>query len=653
MNSNEAKEEIRSRSLEYLTPDSTGKGYICPVCGSGSGKHGTGITTRDGGKHFTCWAGCYTNADIIDIIGMERAGIPADDQTKFPEKLRAAAEVFGIRIDGDTKLTPSQKNTTKQSEREPVAPAPEADYSAFFTEAEKHITETDYPQQRGLSAATLQHFHIGYCPGWTHPKAPNAPRTPRLIIPTSRSSYLARDTRSEIPEEQKQYSKSKAGAAHIFNLDALQTADKPIFIVEGEIDAMSIYEIGGEAVALGSVNMYKKLIEAATAQKPAHPLIISLDNDEAGEQTAAKLLDGLKAAGIPCYKFNVSGTHKDANEALKEDVLQLVQSVGEIYNHSDDLEGYERELRGKEYRAKNSAASHLQDFINGIAASVSTPATTTGIKALDRALDGGLYAGLYTMGAISSLGKTTLALQIADHIAKSGKDVLIISLEMARSELMAKSISRLTITDVLDNGGDTGDAKTTRGILDGTRYSHYSKTERELINRSISTYAKFAEHIYILEGMGNISTREIRDFVQIHKAATGNVPIIFVDYLQILAPVDLRMSDKQNVDNNVVELKRISRDYNTTVFVISALNRDNYYGEIHISAFKESGSIEYGSDVLIGLQYRGAKSKADIETAMKENPRKVQIKILKQRNGDYGGLVDVDFYPRFNFFTEA
>ena len=60
-----------------------------------------------------------------------------------------------------------------------------------------------------------------------------------------------------------------------------------------------------------------------------------------------------------------------------------------------------------------------------------------GVCALDRALDGGLYEGLYIVGAISSLGKTTLVTQIGDQIASGGQDVLVFSLEMARAELMA------------------------------------------------------------------------------------------------------------------------------------------------------------------------------------------------------------------------
>ncbi len=92
----------------------------------------------------------------------------------------------------------------------------------------------------------------------------------------------------------------------------------------------------------------------------------------------------------------------------------------------------------------DTATSHyLQEFIDGIANSVDTPFLPTGFPKLDNVLDGGLYEGLYIIGAISSLGKTTIITQIADQVASQGHDVLIFSLEMARSELMAKSISRL------------------------------------------------------------------------------------------------------------------------------------------------------------------------------------------------------------------
>ena len=63
---------------------------------------------------------------------------------------------------------------------------------------------------------------------------------------------------------------------------------------------------------------------------------------------------------------------------------------------------------------------------------------STGIAGLDKALDGGLHAGLTVLGAVSSMGKTSLMLQMADTLAAAGRNVLFITIEMSRMELIAK-----------------------------------------------------------------------------------------------------------------------------------------------------------------------------------------------------------------------
>ena len=83
-----------------------------------------------------------------------------------------------------------------------------------------------------------------------------------MIIPTSRTSYLARDTRktTEIPENQRKYVKSKVGSVHIFNEKALNGISSVFYIVEGELDALSIIDVGGNAVGLGSVSNINSLL---------------------------------------------------------------------------------------------------------------------------------------------------------------------------------------------------------------------------------------------------------------------------------------------------------------------------------------------------------------------------------------------------------
>ena len=244
-------------------------------------------------------------------------------------------------------------------------------------------------------------------------------------------------------------------------------------------------------------------------------------------------------------------------------------------------------------------------------------------------------------------------MQVMDQIAQQGHDVLIFSLEMARNQLISKSISRHTVINAMNNGIKTNNAKSSRGITDGSRYSNYNKTEIELINQSVLSYSEYAKHIYISEGIGNIGVDEIRQTIGKHVRYTGNNPIVLVDYLQILAPNDVRASDKQNTDKAITELKRISRDFKIPLIVISSFNRQNYSESVRMEAFKESGIIEYSSDVLIGLQLRGAGQKGFDEINEKnKDPRQVELVILKNRDAKTGEKVAFDYYPVFNYFME-
>lgn len=661
------KGELR-RYVESITKKSKGANmYVCPLCHSGEGHNGTGAFSIKDGTSWKCFS-CNEGGDIFDLIGKYEGIADHADQ------LKRAGELFGVTIDSHRRSTaredfsPEYQNQpkTEQNTQADIHTSAytqaeaETDYRDFFLQAHSHIKETDYPQRRGLSQETIDRFKLGYVAEWRHPKAPaKAPATPRLIIPISRYSYLARDIRAEIPEEQEGYKKSKVKGrdkvSWTFNAKALQEATKPIFVVEGELDALSIIDVGGEAVALGSINYTRAFLELVKVKRPAQPLILALDNEtepakkEKIERAYKELTEGLQGLGIPFYRLNPAGDYKDANEALQRDREALRQAVEEAEHIQDEAEQAEREAY-----LSTSTAHYLQSFVDGIADSVNTPAIPTGFPKLDTILDGGLYEGLYIMGAISSLGKTTLIVQMADQIAQSGRDILYFSLEMARTEIIAKSISRHTLQTVLATGGDIRNAKTTRGITTGKRYEGYNKTERELINSSIREYSEYAQHIYIHEGVGNIGAEQIRETVAKHIRFTGNTPVVVVDYVQILAPYSERATDKQNMDKNVLELKRISRDFKLPLIGISSLNRANYNAPISMEALKETGLLDYGSDCIIGLQLKGTGGKNfDVNEAKKKNPREVELIILKNRNAQTGDKLELLYYPMFNCFAEA
>lgn len=688
-----AKEEIR-RSWKQLFPaDRKRKGIICPLCGSGSKEHGSGITENPNKPgQLKCWA-CGFQGDAIDLI-KER------DSLSYGEALEQAAAFLGIPLDPFTPgeqarpaVDPARaaqiRNGQRQQKAQEPAPEPpqeepeeepEEDYLEYFRACATRRSDPafkEYISRRGISAETAERFALGFDPAFRNPKVPKSvPTTPRLIIPTSRHSFLARDTRANLDKKQAQYNKSKVGKVRLYNTDALKVGS-PIFLTEGEIDAISIIEAGGAAaVALGSASNVQKLIDLLTVQPPAQPLIFALDNDDTGRKAAAKIKAGLlPLEGIRFIEADLFGSAKDANEALTSDREAFAAAVAaaarrapaEAKSAAEWIREAELEAEKEDYLVA-SAAGYIDTLRREIRDSTSAPCFPTGFYSLDKILDGGLYAGLYVLGAISSLGKTTLALQICDQIAAAGHDVLIFSLEMARSELMAKSISRITYTEAIDDFGVPEIAKTTRDILSGARWQQFTRDEKENAEKAFSLYGAFARRIFIFEGVGNIGVKEIREAVERHIVITGNKPVVLVDYLQILAPFDTRASDKQNTDKAVLELKRISRDYKIPLLAVSSFNRDNYTAPVNMASFKESGAVEYSSDVLIGLQYDGmewqtGESEKERNKRVRQlfldnnrdaaagRPLKVQAEILKNRNGRRSAAL-LDFVAKYNCFTD-
>jgi replicative DNA helicase len=113
------------------------------------------------------------------------------------------------------------------------------------------------------------------------------------------------------------------------------------------------------------------------------------------------------------------------------------------------------------------------------------------------------------------------------------------------------------------------------------------------------------------------------------------------------------MTDKQNTDKAVMELKRVSRDFKTPVLAISSFNRQSYNSPVTMEAFKESGAVEYSSDVLIGLQLAGAGENGFNPNEEKQRtPRNIELVMLKNRNGRTGDKIKFEYHPQFNYFIE-
>lgn len=590
----------------------------CPICGKYD--HFTIDASKN---YYSSFNGCCTGGSIYKYL-QEVKGL--DEQQAFEELKRLAGEETTYKKSVSNSITP------KEIEQD----TPLNNYTNTIIELYNKQTEQDkqYFINRGISKDLIEKYKlcVGDIKGYGGSRA---------IIPIWKDGqvvfYNARALTSQ-QEAYRKYDKPK-GTATFLNIDYLKTAlkDEIIVITEGEFDALSFEMIGIKSIAIGGSTNYNNLIKQN--KRDDIIFVTAFDNDEAGKKGSSKSI----------YKIDIPNKYKDVNEWFTSDINDFKASISNQIQKVQEQIKSKKEAELKAYKSM-TAGAFIESFKDSIKASVNNPAIPTGFKEIDNILDDGFHEGLYILGAISSLGKTSWVLQICDQIAQQGQDVLYFSLEMSRSELMAKSISRLTFL----NAKNKNEAKTTRGILSGKRWCNYSMFERQLINDCINKYGKYAEHLYISEGLGTIGVNEIKEALKKHIEITGNRPIIVIDYLQILAPYDIRATDKQNTDKAVFELKRISRDYKVPVVAISSLNRANYSTEINLAAFKESGAIEYSSDVLIGLQFQKQTEKNfDVDKEKEKEIREIEVKILKNRNGATGKTVKFDYYSLFNYFVET
>lgn len=700
MDRKQAIDDIKARWRELYPADKKG-GIICPICGSGEGPNGSGISEWARGRnHFLrCWnGGCKfeRGGSVIDLFMLEHGKNP-DDPRDLAEAVDELAGILHITIDPYTGahrrstaaedfadldapteaaaapragaglsfsgiVAPAAQAATAPAQAA-TAPAqattqPRPDYTEYLRKCVTNLAESeaarDYLQRRGISLDTAAAFGVGFDPAWISPTVIRnqqakgnswrpAPK-PCIIIPSTTAHYVARDIRPDLDDQQRKFAKMNEGSPEIMGLSVLYGEDSrylSVFVTEGAFDALSIAEIGVPAIALNSTSNVDKLLKQLEQQPTEATLILCLDNDEAGKQATARLKEGLNRLNISWTTADVTGGHKDPNEALTADRAAFERAVikaieGEAAKPDNTLT-YLDELMAGEIEKFKQARDRKTGFVN-----------------LDEKA-GALYSGLYVLAAISSLGKTTLALQMADQIAAAGHDVLFFSMEQSRLEMVSKSLARLTAQ------ADFKNAVTSLSIRKG-----YLPPQ---VHDAINAYrAQTGDRLSIIEGNFNCDIGYISDYIRRYQQRTGTAPVVFIDYLQVLQPAaegKSKGSKKDEIDIAITELKRLSRELDLTIIVISSLNRTNYLTPIAFESLKESGSIEYTADVVWGLQLaclgddlfmqdkKITEKRERVNLAKAENPRRIKLVCLKNRYGISSYDCNFEYYPQYDLFIPS
>lgn len=597
LNDNELKLMLKTCVMDH-TARSAKAGrdmFICPFCKSGTGDNGTGaLGIYEGGTKWKCFS-CNRGGDIGDFMA-ELENIPAGDGMKRARELYGNAE--------PPKIEPVKEK------KEP------ANFTDFYRETRAKATSNDYFNKRGFSDKTIRDFNL-YC-------YPNEYGYINAVIPVSNEYYIERGTAGDF--------KRNPGKVSIFNITDLWNQDKePVFICEGWADALSVYEVAGYAIATNSASNWRLVIEALQNKPTESPLIIAYDNDHAGNLGAAKLAAELETMGYKTTRLQLEA-NKDVNEFLQH-----------------DRNGFTKAIEEAEKTAKNQQEKYSDKYfineIDGILSDLWTGKYNpikTGFLSVDRVLDGGLYPGLTVIGAESSIGKSTLVMNIGENLAQAGQDVLLFSLEMTKAQILARGISRQSF---LLSGKKTG-------------YSagQIKKNEAGNLEREKEAYKNnVAKNMIIFESYGGFTVEMIRDRVAEHIKRTNKTPVVIIDYLQMISDQE-RQTEMQQIDHSIEILKGMSAKYNAPVLCISSLNRASYGELVKMEAFKGSGKIEYTADFILGLSLSksrtGRLEAAQLNEELQKQPREMLIQVLKGRDIENRKSAELLYYSKYNCFDD-
>lgn len=623
----------RTRANGYPT-------YECPYCGNGTGKAGDGLTVQkyEWGYNYHCFKE-GKNYTAVDLIA---AHIGANgDMGKVAEW---AKEKFNLNDVDEEKKIAAPKSEPNKKFNVP------RDYSELYERAQKRLAE--YLAKKGkLRGLSLEDFRVAGAGIATAEELREVgEKVPGevIIFPFNENHFFMRSV-TDNPLVKRG---NTGGKKELYIPEGIDCG-KPIMVTEGIIDCLSFMKLGVPAMAVDGAGNFKNLAEWLNSKgfknaeaKPRLILIGDNNDDGTGQKQAEAGVKELLKGGYAAVSVILSEDLKyDANEFLQKDFEGFVGRVSEIYDEvENELEEISAEIAAQKLLEEAggfiSAESYDRVFFEKELAELKKVACRkSGYENLDEKQE--FMPGLYVIGAISSLGKTSFCLQWAEQMARQGETVLFCSYEMSLVELHSKMLARnlylknqhttLTATQIR-RGGESTELKSVRGSLNLSNLK-IAKCKFETIDELLE---KLEEAVEDLE----------------------RPPVIFIDYLQFIRPsTKLReTSAKAAIDDIVMKLKIFQQEKNALIVVVSSFNRMNYTQTAAFESFKESGGVEYTADVLLALELyctaelKGAQSdRKTIDDAKKEYPRKVRLKCLKNR---VGGLYECffKFYMKNDYF---
>jgi len=413
--------------------------------------------------------------------------------------------------------------------------------------------------------------------------------------------------------------------------------------IEKVRDETVFYDLRHQAIYATMVAMYEENapIDLLTL---SHQLrtVGELDNI-GGVAYLTELQDSVPSAANLEYYFEIV-----RNQALLRRMIQTcTKAIADAYDETGEVDRLVGEVeqavlainRDHNITDMPTIVEHVQDAVGRIELLFKNKGSTTGVETgftdLDR-MTTGLHPGeMIVVAARPSMGKTSLAMNIVEHVALNLKlPVGVFSLEMSSESLVMRMISSLARINSHEMN---------EGMLTPRDFPRIHETASQL--------AKSALHIDDTAGLSilQLSARARRMWQQ------HDIKLFVIDYLQLLHSTSRRAGEnrQQEIAEISSGIKAMAKTLGVPVIVLSQLNRElekDKNRKPRLSDLRESGSIEQDAD-LVGLLYKPGGVDEDTDDPDSE-ARPVNLLIAKQRNGPTGD-VPLTFLKGYTRFENA
>jgi replicative DNA helicase len=323
--------------------------------------------------------------------------------------------------------------------------------------------------------------------------------------------------------------------------------------------------------------------------------------------------------------------------ASTESVRRAYEEQDEVNNLLDEVEqtifavGEDR-FKGQMLSMKDQVMEAIESIEKLYERKGGITGISTGFVEFDRMTSGLHSSEMIVIAARPSMGKTALAMNIAEHVAiNESLPVGVFSLEMSSQQLVQRllcSRARVNLQKVRD------------GFLG----------ERDFPSLTAAA-SKLAEAKIFIDDSASLSILELRAKARRLKAQQ-NVQVLIVDYLQLLRSTSRRAQDNRQLEISEISagLKGLAKELKLPIIVVAQLNRQpeqRLGGKPRLSDLRESGSIEQDAD-LVALLVRPELYEED-EEARVEKAGEAELIIAKQRNGPVGEI-PLTFLKEFTRF---